>query len=338
MEDKSLMTMAGACAGSPSCAEVGEKTSVRSNAVAALLLSLKPAATFSSHHSKSYLTQGSELMQGSSVLKPLHRNLDSSVRTQQVSMSDVAKQAGVDWLQVAKFPGVTAAQFSLIAMFFKAADMATVPAALIPPLFAFLSLRSRLFSLLPANRPPRGGFDVDGKKVPTPPETIRPWWTPPGIAFPFIWLTITALRAASSYVVFKEVGRKLFTSPLLMLALHLCVGDTWNCVTNVEQRKGVSALGVLAVWTSVVAAVKAYYDVAPLAGYLLAPSAVWISIASVLTWTIWKINPPLEPLLPQKGDGQAASMVLPLVFRPKAAWKVISTPPVGPPQKKKDAV
>ena len=49
----------------------------------------------------------------------------------------------------------------------------------LPPLFAFLSLRSRLFSVLPANRPPRGGFDVDGKKVPTPPETIRPWWTRP---------------------------------------------------------------------------------------------------------------------------------------------------------------
>jgi tryptophan-rich sensory protein len=253
-------------------------------------------------------------------------------------MADAEKGAGIDWPQVAKYPFATSVQFLLIAMFFKAVDTVTIPAPLVPVLFAFLSLRSRLFSLLPANRPPRGGFEVDGKKVPTTPETIRPWWTPPGIAFPFIWLTITALRAASSLVVFKEVGQKLFSAPLLLLALHLCVGDTWNCVTNVEQRKGVSALGVLAVWTSVVAAVKAYYEVTPLAGYLLAPSACWISIASVLTWTIWKINPPLQPLLPQQGDGQAADMVLPLVFRPREAWKVISTPPVGPPQKKSDAV
>ena len=99
-----------------------------------------------------------------------------------------------------------------------------------------------------------------------------------------------------------------------------------------------SAVGVLAVWSSVVAAVKAYYDVTPIAGYLLAPSAVWISIASVLTWTIWSINPPLEPLLPKVGDGKACELTLPLVFRPAAAWKVLSTPPVGPPQKKKDAV
>ena len=245
----------------------------------------------------------------------------------------------IDLVQTAKYPVATAAQFGLIAATFKAVDLVgTLPAPLVPPLFAFLSLRSRLFSPLSANRPPRGGYTVDGKQVPTPEETKRPWWTPPGIAFPFIWLTITALRAASSLVVFKATGRALFSPPLLLLALHLSVGDTWNCVTNVEQRKGVSAVGVLVVWSSVVAAVKAFYDAAPAAGFILAPSAVWISIASVLTWTIWKINPPLEPLLPQKGDGKASGLVLPLVFRPKEAWRVLTTPPVGPPQKKEEAV
>ena len=81
------------------------------------------------------------------------------------------------------------------------------------------------------------------------------------------------------------------------------------------------------------AAVKAYYEAAPLAGLILAPSAVWISIASVLTWTIWKINPPLQPLLPQRGDALGVDIVLPLVFRPKAAWKVLTAPPAGPPKK-----
>ena len=58
-------------------------------------------------------------------------------------------------------------------------------------------------------------------------------------------------------------------------------------------------------WCSVVAAVAAYHASCPAAGYLLAPSAGWLSVASVLTWTIWKINPPLEPLLPVVDDGKA---------------------------------
>jgi len=251
-----------------------------------------------------------------------------------VRMSNAPATGGIDWAQTVKYPLATVAQAGLIATLFRAVDACVqLPAPLVPPLFAFLSLRSRLFSLLPANRPPRGGFEVDGKRVPTPADTIRPWWTPPGIAFPFIWLTITGLRAISSMIVFKACGRTLFSPPLLLLALHLAVGDTWNSVTNVEQRKGVSAVGVLFVWGSVVAAVKSYYEAAPLAGMILAPSAVWISIASVLTWTIWKINPPLQPLLPQQGDELGVGLVLPLVFRPKAAWKVLTAPPAGPPKK-----
>lgn len=97
----------------------------------------------------------------------------SAVRAVDIDMSARA----VDWLETGKYPAATAVQFGLIAAFFKAVDaVCTVPAPLIPPLFAFLSLRSRLFSALPANRPPRGGFDVDGKKVATPAETIRPSW------------------------------------------------------------------------------------------------------------------------------------------------------------------
>ena len=110
----------------------------------------------------------------------------------------------------------------------------------------------------------------------------------------------------------KACGGKLFSAPLLVLVLHLCVGDTWNCVNNIEKRLGTSAVGVLAVLASVYAAVAVYWSTVPLAGMLLAPSALWISIASVLTWTIWKINEPREPLLPKKGEGKNAQFRLPL--------------------------
>ena len=68
---------------------------------------------------------------------------------------------------------------------------------------------------------------------------------------------------------------------------------------------------VLAVLASVYAAVATYYAVLPTAGLLLAPSALWISIASVLTWTIWDMND-REPLLPRQGDGKSAPLRLPL--------------------------
>jgi len=232
-------------------------------------------------------------------------------------MNVEASDARTDWSRLlVVYPGATLTEFSIIAALLKAVDtLVTLPTAAVPPLFFFLSLRSRIFSVLPASRPPRGGYEneEEGKrKAPVPTEVKRPSWTPPGIAFPFIWLTISVLRAASSTMVWAATGRTLFHPALLTLVLHLCIGDTWNCITNVEARRGVSAVGVLVVLASVYTAVYKYARVLSAAGWVLAPSAVWISIATVLTWSIWKMNTPLEPLLPVRGDGKNVPLRLPL--------------------------
>ena len=86
-------------------------------------------------------------------------------------------------------------------------------------------------------------------------DVKRPSWTPPGIAFPFIWLTITALRATAAQMAYAG---SLRNPALDALVLHFCIGDTWNCITNVERRLGVSAVGCFAVWGSVFRAVKAF--------------------------------------------------------------------------------
>lgn len=135
----------------------------------------------------------------------------------------------INWGAVAKYPFATVAEYAIIAAGFRAIDsVATLPAIAVPPLFFFLSLRSRIFSPLLASRPNRA--EQGGKA--NPPDRKVPSWTPPGIAFPFIWLTISCLRATSSFLIWGATGRKLCSAPLLVLVLHLCVGDTWNAVTK----------------------------------------------------------------------------------------------------------
>lgn len=100
---------------------------------------------------------------------------------------------------------------------------------------------------------------------------------------------------------------ELFCIPLLSMILHLSIGDTWNTITNVEKRLGVSAIGCVFVWMSVWNAIIRYYKTIPLAGKILSPSGVWISIATILTMSIWRMNKPVQPAWPVKGDGKSAS-------------------------------
>lgn len=199
-------------------------------------------------------------------------------------------------------------QFSLLAGMLKLVDTVVaknnmnLPVPVVGILFVFLSLRSRVASVLDNSRPNRDA--MEGKA--TPSNVKRPSWTPPGIAFPIIWLTITALRGILSAMVYSNVGQ-LCCGPLLAMILHLCIGDTWKTITNVEKRLGASAAVCTLVWASVWNAIYRYYQVVPKAGYVLAPSGVWITIATVLTFSIWRLNTPIQPLYPVKGNGKSAS-------------------------------
>ena len=215
-----------------------------------------------------------------------------------------------------RYAAALTGQFSLMAGSLTAVDAAAarlLPAGVLPApavgaLFAFLSLRSRVFSCLDNSRPNRAA--QKGKA--TPPDVKRPSWTPPGIAFPFIWTTITALRGAASAMVYSTLGgdARLMCAPLLAMCLHLAVGDVWNTVTNVERRLGVSAAGCPLVLGSVLLAVAQYATVSRAAALVIAPSAVWISIACVLTGAIWNLNTPRQPLFPPRGDGKGTAFRL----------------------------
>ena len=211
-----------------------------------------------------------------------------------------------------KYVGATAVQYKLLMLALSGVDkVATLPKPAVWLLFAFLSLRSRVVSLLDNSRPNR----EEQKGKATPMDVKRPSWTPPGIAFPFIWLTITALRATAAQMAYAG---SLRAPALDALVLHLCIGDTWNCITNVERRLGVSAIGCFAVWGSVFRAVKAFgASSAPKAAYVLAPSLAWISVACVLTASIWNLNG-RPPVYPAAGDGDSADLRLKYLLQMEA--------------------
>ena len=76
-----------------------------------------------------------------------------------------------DFGALAKYPLATAGEFCVIATALKAVDALplVLPTFAVPPLFFFLSLRSRIFSFIPARRPDR---DAQGG-APTPQEVHR---------------------------------------------------------------------------------------------------------------------------------------------------------------------
>lgn len=142
-------------------------------------------------------------------------------------------------------------------------------------------------------------------------ERLMPSWTPPGVTFPIMWVLVVApLRAASASLIYSEATGRLneahLNDPVLLwLVFHLCIGDTWNTVNNVERRTGAAVPGVVLVWLSTLYAARQFWDVSPLAGGLLGLTALWITVAGALVADTWRINNEVrpEPLYPYKRAG-----------------------------------
>lgn len=186
-------------------------------------------------------------------------------------------------------------------------NLPQVKKALVWVLFCFLALRSRLFSPLDNSRPRASKDDPIFK------NRIRPKWQPPVAVFPIVWSTITVLRATSAMTIFDHT-QTLLTQPLFALILNLSIGDTWNTINNVEQRLGTSALVSPMVLMSASYAVYSMYKMVPLAGKILFPSLLWLCIANVLVWTVYRLNYKSSgqpSLLPSKEEGPPSPWRLP---------------------------
>ena len=114
-----------------------------------------------------------------------------------------------------------------------------------------------------------------------------------------VWTTIGVLRTVSSMLIWEACGRQMLVLPLIAMMTHLAIGDTWTCINNVERRRGTAVAGVAFVWASVMSVIFLYWQTLPLAGMILAPSGLWLSIASFLIYSIWRINGS-DPILPLK--------------------------------------
>ena len=155
--------------------------------------------------------------------------------------------------------------------------------------FTLLSIRSRIFSPLDNTRSKRTYADV-----------VRPGWAPPPLAFPIVWMSIAVLRIVSSMLVWQEFNQQFLVLPLIAFAIHLAVGDTWNTIFTVECRLGAAVpVVILGPWLSAIVVTVLYWQAVPRAGWILAPSCIWLTVAALLVFSIWQLNGK-EPWYPLK--------------------------------------
>jgi len=118
----------------------------------------------------------------------------------------------------------------------------------------------------------------------------KPSWTPADWVFPTVWTPLYVLIAASGWLVWREAGLAGAAVPLAVYAVQLVLNAGWSAVFFGLKRPGLAFAEVLMLWLSIALTMVVFWPISKTAALLLAPYLLWVTIASALTFQVWRMN------------------------------------------------
>ncbi len=122
-------------------------------------------------------------------------------------------------------------------------------------------------------------------------ELSKPSWAPPGWVFGPVWSTLYSLMGVSAWLVWRSAGSKKLA--LTLFGAQLAANALWSWLFFAWHRGALAAVEVLILLALIVCATAAFWRSSRVAAALLVPYLLWVSFASLLTWSVWQRNPRL---------------------------------------------
>jgi len=137
------------------------------------------------------------------------------------------------------------------------------------------------------------GAVITAKQVPTWYETLKkPEWRPPNRAFGPVWTCLYTSMGYASYLVYKNGGGfdGAARIPLILFGSQLALNWLWTPIFFGWHKLGLSLVEIIGLYGTVVACTASFWSVDKTAGMIMLPYLGWLSLATALTYCIWRDN------------------------------------------------
>lgn len=121
-------------------------------------------------------------------------------------------------------------------------------------------------------------------------QLAKPSWNPPGWVFGPVWTTLYAMMAVSAWMVWRRGGWRRQRLPLGLFLSQLALNALWTPLFFGLHRPDLALVAIVALWIGIVVTIVAFARVRRGAAALLGPYLAWVSFASFLNFTLWRLN------------------------------------------------
>jgi tryptophan-rich sensory protein len=122
-------------------------------------------------------------------------------------------------------------------------------------------------------------------------QLVRPAWAPPAWLFGPVWTALYVLMAVSAWLVWRACGFARARTALVLFLVQLVANALWTWIFFAWQQGALAFTEILLLWGLIIATMAAFRRRHPLAAALLLPYLAWVSFATVLTFSTWRLNP-----------------------------------------------
>lgn len=122
-------------------------------------------------------------------------------------------------------------------------------------------------------------------------QIAKPSWNPPNYIFAPVWTTLYILMGISAWLVWKSKGFANAKFALTIFIFQLIFNALWSYAFFGLHNPFLAFIDIIILWCLIALTLISFWKHSTVAGALFIPYLLWVTFASVLNYTIYRINP-----------------------------------------------
>ncbi len=119
----------------------------------------------------------------------------------------------------------------------------------------------------------------------------KPWFNPPNWIFAPVWTALYVMMGIALFLVWKaEADKTIKQTAIILFIVQLTLNFFWSFIFFKLQQPGWAFAEICLMWLMILITIIWFGKISPAAAWLLVPYICWVSFASVLNYSIWKLN------------------------------------------------
>jgi translocator protein len=115
----------------------------------------------------------------------------------------------------------------------------------------------------------------------------KPSWNPPNGIFAPVWTTLYIMMGVAAGIIWHKSGNK---KALTFFGIQLILNFFWSLIFFKWESPRFALIEIVFMLTAIFLTIISFKKINKTAAYLMVPYACWVSFATFLNFTIWRLN------------------------------------------------